>query len=195
MARLLREHGADPSAKDYLGYTARKMVEHGSETPEETKAQLRALLDPSSTPLMWACMVGDVATARLLLERGAPVDASTEGGTTALILACQNGHVEAARLLLEKGAAVDAQREDGATALMLACQDGHVAAARLLLEKGADRTLCDMGSDTALEFVDLGEHVPEETKAELRALLGPRATKGKATGKKRREGKQRAKKK
>ena len=44
-------------------------------------------------------------------------------------------------------------------------------AARLLLEKGADRTLRDKDGDTALEWVELKEDVPEETKAELRALL------------------------
>ena len=106
---------------------------------------------------------------RLLLEKGAAVDAKNKAGATPLMGACLGGHVEAARLLLEKGAAVDAQAEDGATALMWACRDGHVEAARLLLEKGADRTLRDKDSDTALEIVEL--NAPEEAKAELRALF------------------------
>ena len=42
--------------------------------------------------------------ARLLLEKGAAVDARREDGGTALMVACECGHVEAARLLLEKGA-------------------------------------------------------------------------------------------
>ena len=49
-------------------------------------------------------MEGHVEAARLLLEKGAAVDAQMEDGRTALMLACTNGHVEAARLLLEKGA-------------------------------------------------------------------------------------------
>ena len=41
---------------------------------------------------------------RLLLEKGAAVDAKTEYGLTPLMSACMTGHVEAARLLLENGA-------------------------------------------------------------------------------------------
>ena len=41
---------------------------------------------------------------RLLLEKGAAVDAKTKYGLTPLMSACMTGHVEAARLLLEKGA-------------------------------------------------------------------------------------------
>ena len=66
--------------------------------------QLRALLDPMTPPLMIACMYGDVEAARLLLEKGAAVDAQREDGITALMDACGRGQVEAARLLLEKGA-------------------------------------------------------------------------------------------
>ena len=108
---------------------------------------------------MSACMKGHVEAARLLLEKGAAVDAQREDGVTALMLACQNGHVEAARLLLEKGAAVDANMEDGFTALMLACQGGHVEAARLLLEKGAAVDAKKEDGATALMLACLGGHV------------------------------------
>ena len=53
---------------------------------------------------MGACMEGHVEAARLLLEKGAAVDAQMEDGTTALMDACMKGCVAAARLLLEKGA-------------------------------------------------------------------------------------------
>ena len=45
-----------------------------------------------------------VEAARLLLEKGAAVDAQSKKGMTALMMACRDGHVEMARLLLEKGA-------------------------------------------------------------------------------------------
>jgi len=45
-----------------------------------------------------------VEAARLLLEKGAAVDAQVKDGRTPLMMACQTGHVEMARLLLEKGA-------------------------------------------------------------------------------------------
>ena len=60
---------------------------------------------------------------RLLLEKGAAVDAKRASGARGgdaktawhapLMNPCARGHVEAARLLLEKGAAVEAKHENG----------------------------------------------------------------------------------
>ena len=53
--------------------------------------------------------------ARLLLEKGAAVNAQNKGGSTALMSACEKGHVEVARLLLEKGADRTLADKDGDT--------------------------------------------------------------------------------
>ena len=53
---------------------------------------------------------------RLLLGKGAAVDAKDNDGKTALMLAC--GHMEVVQLLLRKGAVVGAERQSGRTALM-----------------------------------------------------------------------------
>ena len=92
--------------------------------------------DPGNTPLVTACFDGDVAAARLALDRGADVNRANEDGLTPLFIACQQGHVDVARLLLDNGAEVD---RNGATPLFVACQNGHVDAARLLLEHGWTR--------------------------------------------------------
>ena len=55
--------------------------------------------------------------AKLLLDKGAAVDAVKKDGWTALMWAANKGHAAVARLLLDKGAAVDAAEEDGSTAL------------------------------------------------------------------------------
>ena len=46
--------------------------------------------------------------AKLLLDKGAAVDAVLKDGHTALIIAAQQGHEAVVKLLLDKGAAVDA---------------------------------------------------------------------------------------
>jgi ankyrin repeat protein len=51
---------------------------------------------------MWA--VGDVAKVRLLLNRGAAVNAVMRDGTTALLAAARRGNVDVMRLLLERKA-------------------------------------------------------------------------------------------
>ena len=84
-----------------------------------------------------ACQKGHVETARLLLEKGAAVDARTKKGGTALMLACKTGHVEAARLLLEKGADRSLPTPDGPPLLevldQLSLPDEKAAALRAIL--------------------------------------------------------------
>ena len=58
--------------------------------------------DPGNTQLLTACFDGDVAAARLALDRGADVNRADI--LNALFIACQEGHVDVARLLLERGA-------------------------------------------------------------------------------------------
>ena len=72
------------------------------------------------TPLAWACIGGDIPMLRLLIERGAQIEASCEDGRTPLMVAACHGRAEAVRLLIEYGADVNAKTPGGATALMLA---------------------------------------------------------------------------
>ena len=107
-----------------------------------------------STALMFACEKGHVEAARLLLEKGAAVDAQDENGVTPLMTACEEGHVEVARLLLEKGADRTLADKEGRTAL------DHVD----MEEDDEDEGEGEDGSED-------GSVVTEETKEQLRALL------------------------
>ncbi|KAK2593560.1 hypothetical protein QQS21_008735 [Conoideocrella luteorostrata] len=89
------------------------------------------------TPLLWAAKKGYTATARLLIEQGAAIEAQNSHGSTPLIAAAANGHEAAARLLIEQGATIEAHNSYGSTPLIAAAANGHEAAARLLIEQGA----------------------------------------------------------
>ncbi|HVS13058.1 MAG TPA: ankyrin repeat domain-containing protein [Thermoanaerobaculia bacterium] len=78
-----------------------------------------------------ACRNGHLATARLLFERGAAVDARGVFGATALHWAALNGHAEVVRFLLDAGAdrtVSDAEFE--ATPAGWAAEGGHRDLAR-----------------------------------------------------------------
>ncbi len=88
------------------------------------------------TPLMYAVLYGDTAAMRLLLEKGADVNARNDAGASALLWAADN--LEKTRLLLEHGADVSAVSEEGRTALLAAAGiHGNSAVIKLLLESGA----------------------------------------------------------
>jgi len=88
--------------------------------------------------LMVASYFGHKVVVKLLLEKGAEVEAKCDDGWTPLSLAADNGHEAVAKLLLEKGAEVEAKGDDGWTPLSSAVYNGHEAVVKLLLEKGAE---------------------------------------------------------
>jgi ankyrin repeat protein len=84
--------------------------------------------------------------ARLLLDKGADVNAGTQVGyffdCTPLMGAATSGSVELAKLLLDKGARINAASSSGmfqgSTALHGAAEAGHADVVKLLLERKAD---------------------------------------------------------
>src|SRR5271154_16362 len=92
------------------------------------------------TPMSWAANNGHSKVVKLLLEKGAEVDAKDkEWGNTPISRAANNGHSKEVKLLLEKGAEVDAKdNEGGHTRISRAANNGHSKVVKLLLEKGAE---------------------------------------------------------
>jgi ankyrin repeat protein len=73
---------------------------------------------------------GDVA--RLLVERGADVNAAQEQGFRPLHAAAQNGDADLVAVFLAAGADTNARLDDGRTAADVALEAGHQATAELL---------------------------------------------------------------
>jgi ankyrin repeat protein len=93
------------------------------------------------TPLMWAAEQRHVGVLRLLLERGADVNASDDIDFTALHNAAREGHEEVACILLSRGADSSRRSVDGLTALIIASEGGHLGLVRQLLQHMAARGL------------------------------------------------------
>ncbi len=106
---LLLKRGADPNKPDASGATA----------------------------LMWA--VSDEEKVRLLVGRGANVNAKSNTDRTPLLVAASLPRtVPVLRILLDRGADLRAQDRAGATALALAVRSADVDVVRFLVERGLD---------------------------------------------------------
>jgi ankyrin repeat protein len=119
------------------------------------------------TALHFACYFGRPDAARLLLEKGAKVDAVANNPTHVMPLhsAASARDVIAARLLLEHGAPVNARQQAGWVPLHAAAQNGDRAMVDLLLQHGADPGLAnDDGKTAAMVAQDKGH-------TEIAALL------------------------
>ena len=77
-------------AQLFLGYNAKTNVQSGYETTE--------------TPLLAACLNGDIRMVELLIFNGADVNLSDLNGYTPLHVACEEGYTEIAQFLIEKNA-------------------------------------------------------------------------------------------
>ena len=109
-ARFLIEAGADVNWKDSEGFV----------------------------PLGFACAVGDVATAALLIDHGAKIDAAgSVQGYIPLHIAALRGHADVVRLLADKGARLDLRSMDGKTPLAVAVENGKQECVEILLARGA----------------------------------------------------------
>ena len=160
MVDLLLRAGADARAVNRFGVTPLSVAAQKGNAAILTRL-LDAGADPNvtmtggETPLMTAARVGLREPMRVLVARGAAVDArEATRGQTALMWAAAAGNTEAVKVLIEAGANVNLratgppQREgaararggrlDSLNALLFASRRGHLESVRLLLDAGAN---------------------------------------------------------
>ena len=172
---LLLAAGADPNHAGADGETPLMIVARSSNLAA-AEALLAAGADVNArelwreqTALMWAAAQRQPEMVRLLVERGADVDARSTvnrwprqvsgeprrmyrpfGGLTPLMLAARSGCVECARALVEGGADIDLADPKNVTPLFLAVDNLHFDTARYLIEAGANPNKWDWLGRTPL---------------------------------------------
>jgi len=112
------------------------------------------------TPLQQACMDGDVAEVRRLVEvEGADVDKATSNGPTPLTTATRSGHFSVVRYLVEQGADVNKARATNITPLCVAATLSLLPILRYLVEHGADMDKLSNAGAPALQHAVMGGHL------------------------------------
>ena len=108
------------------------------------------------TPLMHTAVSGSLDAMRMLLDKGASVNAANGAGLTALMMSVtDSGKVS---LLLERGADVNAVTKRGRSALLLAAMsDNSAGIVRQLMAKGADPKVVDVLKVNALNAAVRGD--------------------------------------
>ncbi len=123
-------------------------------------ARVAAYAEDGFTPLHLAAFFGHADALRLLLDRGAPVDAVATNPMRVRPLhsAAAGPHPECVRLLVEAGAEVDARQHGGWTPLHAVAQNGDAASVDLLLGRGADPALANDAGQTAESLARAAGH-------------------------------------
>ena len=130
--RILIDYGADVNAS-----TIRLNEEF---TPLEIEgyegSTIHAVPMGGYTPLLFAARVGDLESARLLIEHGADVNAKSTSDGDPLIMAASQGYEDLAIYFLEQGADPNVTDRNGMSALHYALRDGiKILHGRIITDK------------------------------------------------------------
>ncbi len=157
-AQVLIEAGANISVR------TTKLNENYS--PMELEAYTKSVSGSAQggyTPLMFAARQSDLASAKLLLDRGADVNAESAADGSPLVIATAAGHEDLALLILAAGADPASADTGGLTALHYAMRDGlkslhgyNIAEGAVVCNFGGDPTRCkplEVLSEDELDFL------------------------------------------
>ena len=131
VVKALLAHGADVHARSEVWSQVMAVPPHGYAEYN------RSIPHGGDTALMFAARVGDLASARLLVEAGANVNDQDAWGVSATVLAAHSGYSELVEFLLGKGADPNLAKA-GFTALHAAIMRRDEKMTRTLLAHGAD---------------------------------------------------------
>ncbi len=142
MVKLLLENKADPNIFDKGGYS---FITAKHKDTNITKEILEQYIGKENTKdgvtystnsaLRIASAEGHEEIVKLLLDKGAEVNAQNSAGFVALDAVGENTAI--AKMLIEKGAKVNNQSYSGYTPLIAASQNGYIEVINLLLDNGA----------------------------------------------------------
>ena len=114
---------------------------------------MEAKREYGDTCLHTAAQNGHLAICRLLIDKGAQLEANANNGWTPLHEAARHGNVEIVRLLCDRGADVEARGEAGWRPLHYATWQGHISVVKELLEeRNAEINARTNNGRTALEL-------------------------------------------
>ena len=106
----------------------------------------------NQTPLHYAVLNHNAESSKLLLERGAEIEARTINNQTPLHLAATRNSTEIAQILLEHGAEIEARTLSNQTTLHSAALENSTESAQLLLEHGPEIEARDINNQTPLHY-------------------------------------------
>ena len=142
------------------------------------------------TSLQIACARGHLDVVRLLLERGANIEAAGgSNGQTALILASLEGRLNIVKELLDRGANIEAaENMYGWNSLMLASSRGYPIVVKELVDRGANIFAKNVAGVTARQaaerngFSEVAEFLRKKEQAIGRRGVAEVVVKNRRTG-------------
>lgn len=113
-----------------------------------------------ATPLHYAAATGETAVMRVLIAKGADVNAEKKDGVTPLHVAAALAQVEAAELLISNGADLNAVDKKGRTPLAAARRTGTGDMVRLLVARMSPSGSGNYKPAVRMKLLEMPKHTP-----------------------------------
>ncbi len=169
MVKMLLENGADISIKDSEGKTVfdhthdpkmlemlnKYAIQKTDKGAKDTDVKIKTM------DLISAVQKGDTEIVKMLLDKGADVNAKDNNGNAALIWAVDRKNTEIIKMLLDKGADVnvDVNVKDGSRepVLIYAIKKDNTEIVKILLDNGAD--VKSRAANMALSYASIFKNI------------------------------------
>ena len=168
LQRYMREVRSGWGEQTQLNY----YCEHGMTSSVVRMLEMKSIdVEAKGVVNGWTCLLnaannGHLAICRLLIDKGAQLEAKNSIGWTPLLWAAMEGHVEIVRLLCDRGADVEARSVGGWRPLHYAAWHGHISVVKELIEvRNAEINARDNRGSTALTKAS------QQTKHDVAAYL------------------------
>ncbi|KAK2715890.1 hypothetical protein QYM36_010456 [Artemia franciscana] len=156
IVKVLLSYDADVNASDKYGQTALHLIALQDDGFSVVRKCM--VCNPRGNEVLGRNSQVKEAIAKLLLNKGAGVDARTIKGETALHFAIQNENVKVVETILEYNANVNLGTKNGDMPLCLSSLTGNVEICTMLLNKGANVNVKKNGGISALHIAAQNHH-------------------------------------
>ena len=138
--------------KNQRGRSMQEFVWQDLEIEEkiQLKKDLETLDQIGHTPLIHACITGNLELVKKLVQANVDVNHVSKSEITPLMHATLHGNEDIVDLLITSGAEIEARSKKGKTAIMLASEKGDYKIVKTLVERGADVHVKDDDGCTTL---------------------------------------------
>lgn len=138
------------ACEEGLEDSVEQAIDQGANAHLLTNEQLHFYDNHENSPMHFAAQKNHLEIIRILLQRGAQIDARNRKRETPFHWACAFADIDLIEFMIKHGAGINAVEDEGGTPLSWACYEGRENVVAFLCDHDVNINLADMENNTPL---------------------------------------------